>query len=88
MTPDGPYVMNVMAFGFANAPTYFQRWMTDILAPVGHLGVENYLDDTATHHVETPSTYTSTLQSWNNSKNTNSISTSSSADSTVRTWDF
>ena len=54
MTPDGPYVMNVMAFGFANAPTYFQQWMTDILAPVGHLGVGNYLDNTATHHVETP----------------------------------
>ena len=24
MTPDGPYVMNVMTFGFANAPAYFQ----------------------------------------------------------------
>jgi len=50
MTPDGPFVMNVMAFGFANAPAYFQRWMTDILAPVANQGVENYLDDTATHH--------------------------------------
>ena len=24
MTPDGPFVMNVMVFGFANAPAYFQ----------------------------------------------------------------
>jgi len=24
MTPDGPYMMNVMTFGFANAPAYFQ----------------------------------------------------------------
>ena len=24
MTPDGPYIMNVMMFGFANAPAYFQ----------------------------------------------------------------
>jgi hypothetical protein len=52
MTPDGPFVMNVMAFGFANAPAYFQRWMSDILAPVINQRVENYLDDTATHHLD------------------------------------
>ena len=50
MTPDGPFVMNMMAFGFANAPAYFQRWMSDVLAPVASLGVENYLDNTASHH--------------------------------------
>jgi hypothetical protein len=52
MTPDGPFVMNVMAFGFANAPAYFQRWMSDILAPVINQRVENYLDDMATHHLD------------------------------------
>ena len=52
MTPDGPFVMNVMAFGFANAPAYFQQWMSDVLALVASLGVENYLDDTASHHQE------------------------------------
>jgi len=31
MTPDRPYVMNVMTFGFAGAPPYFQHWMTDTL---------------------------------------------------------
>jgi hypothetical protein len=50
MTPDGPYMMNVMMFRFANAPPYFQRWMSEILAPVSHCNVENYLDDTALHH--------------------------------------
>ena len=52
MTPDGPYVMNVMTFGFANAPAYFQRWMSHVLQPVAGQRVENYLDDTATHHEE------------------------------------
>ena len=52
MTPNGPFVMNVMAFGFTNAPAYFQCWMSDVLAPVAALGVENYLDDTASHHQE------------------------------------
>jgi hypothetical protein len=51
MTPDGPYMMNFMMFGFANAPPYFQRSMSEILAPVSHHNVENYLDDTASHHV-------------------------------------
>jgi Reverse transcriptase (RNA-dependent DNA polymerase) len=50
MTPDGPFVMHVMTFGFASAPPYFQHWMSDVLAPVTHLQVENYLDDTASHH--------------------------------------
>jgi len=50
MTPDGPFVMNVMTFGFANAPPYFQRWMSEVLAPIAHRNVENYLDDTGTHH--------------------------------------
>ena len=50
MTPDGPYVMNVMTFGFAGAPPYFQRWMTDTLQTVASQRVENYLDDTGTHH--------------------------------------
>ena len=36
MTPDGPFMMNVMTFGFANAPPCFQRWMSDVLAPVAH----------------------------------------------------
>jgi hypothetical protein len=31
MTPDGPYVMLVMTFGFANTPAYFQRWMFETL---------------------------------------------------------
>jgi len=50
MTPDGPFVMNIMTFGFANALPYFQRWMSEVLAPVTHHNVENYLDDTGTHH--------------------------------------
>ncbi len=50
MMPDGPYMMNVMTFGFANTPAYFQQWMSDILQPVVGQHVENYLDDTATHH--------------------------------------
>jgi hypothetical protein len=50
MTPDGPYIMNVMTFGFAGAPSFFQRWMMDILRPVASQCVENYLDDTGTHH--------------------------------------
>jgi hypothetical protein len=49
MTPDGPFLVNVMTFGFAGAPPYFQRWMQDVLAPVAPLQVENYLDDTGTH---------------------------------------
>ena len=52
MTPDGPFVMNVMAFGFTNAPAYFQQWMSDVLALVTSLRVENYLDDTVSHHQE------------------------------------
>ena len=52
MTPDGPFCMNVMTFGFAGAPPYFQRWMHDIFTPVLNRNVENYLDDTGTHHKE------------------------------------
>jgi hypothetical protein len=44
-------MMNVMTFGFANAPPYFQRWMSEVLAPVSHRNVKNYLDDTTSHHV-------------------------------------
>jgi hypothetical protein len=47
MTPDGPYMMNVMMFGFANALPYFQRWMSEVLTSVSHRNVENYLDDNA-----------------------------------------
>src|SRR5258706_1454820 len=50
MMPNRPYMMNVMTFGFANAPAYFQQWMSDILQPVVGQCVENYLDDMATHH--------------------------------------
>ena len=54
MTPDGPYVMNVMTFGFANAPAYFQRWMSEVLKPVARLNVVNYLDDTGTFNNNLP----------------------------------
>ena len=50
MTPDGPFVMNVMTFGFTNAPPHFQRWMSEVLALDAHQNVENYLDNTGTHH--------------------------------------
>ena len=50
MTPDRPFMMNVITFGFANVPPCFQRWMSDVLAPVAHRRVENYLDDTGSHH--------------------------------------
>jgi hypothetical protein len=51
MTPDGPYVMLVMTFGFANAPAYFQRWMFETLGSILYRHVENYLDDTGSHHL-------------------------------------
>ena len=51
MTPDGPYVKLVMTFSFANTPAYFQRLMSDILAPLLPCRVENYLDDTSSHHL-------------------------------------
>jgi hypothetical protein len=51
MTPDGPYMMNMMTFGFANTPPYFQQWMSEVLTPVMHQNIENYLDDTAMHHL-------------------------------------
>ena len=50
MTPDGPFVINVMTFGFANTLAYFQQWMSKVLQPVAGQCMENYLDDTATHH--------------------------------------
>ena len=54
MTPDGPYVMNVMMFRFANAPAYFQQWMSKVLKPVARLNVVNYLDDTGTFNNNLP----------------------------------
>lgn len=36
LTSFGLYEMNVMTFGFKNAPAYFQRMMDSILAPVRH----------------------------------------------------
>jgi hypothetical protein len=51
MTPDGPYVMPVMTFGFANAPVYFQRWMFETLGSILHHQVENYIDDMGSHHL-------------------------------------
>ena len=51
MTPDSPYVMLVMTFSFANAPAYFQQWMSDTLTPMIPHRVENYLDDTGSHHL-------------------------------------
>jgi hypothetical protein len=53
MTPDGPFCSNVMTFGFAGAPPYFQHWMHDVLAPILVKQVENYLDDSGSHHKET-----------------------------------
>ena len=54
MTPDSPYVMNVMMFGFANAPVYFQQWMSEILKPVVGLNMVNYLDNTGTFNNNLP----------------------------------
>ena len=51
MTPDGPFMFYVMTFGFANAPPYFPQWMLDVLGPVLHKCIENYLDDTGSHHL-------------------------------------
>ena len=48
------YVMNVMTFGFANAPVYFQWWMSKVLKPVAGLNVVNYLDDTRTFNNNLP----------------------------------
>jgi hypothetical protein len=51
MTPNGPYVMLVMTFRFANAPAYFQRWMFETLGSILHWRVENYIDNTGSHHL-------------------------------------
>jgi hypothetical protein len=51
MTPDRLYVMLVMTFRFANAPAYFQRWMFETLGSILYQCVENYLDDTGSHHL-------------------------------------
>jgi hypothetical protein len=51
MTPDGLYVMLIMTFGFANATAYFQRWMFKTLGSILHHHIENYLDDTRSHHL-------------------------------------
>ena len=45
----GLFEFCVMHFGFANAPACFQRFMSDILAPVLGTGALNYLDDTCSH---------------------------------------
>ena len=50
MTPDGPFMPTVMGFGLCNAPPFFQRWISDVLAPVINRGVEDYLDDAGSHH--------------------------------------
>jgi hypothetical protein len=63
MTPEGPWYMNVMMFGFAGAPPYFQHFMSDkVLADLIGNHVENYLDDTATHN-ETYDDHLATNQS-------------------------
>ena len=54
MTPDSPYVMNVMTFGFTNAPVYFQQWMSEVLKLVAGLNMVNYLDDTGTFNNNLP----------------------------------
>jgi hypothetical protein len=51
MTPNGPYIILVMTFGFANTPAYFQRWMFKMLGSILHHHVENYLDNTGSHHL-------------------------------------
>jgi hypothetical protein len=60
MTPEGPWYLNMMTFGFANTPLYFQHFMSDkVLARITQNHVENYLDNTGTHnknlldHIET-----------------------------------
>jgi hypothetical protein len=50
MTPFGPYCMRVMTFGFANAPSCFQRYMDKVFAPLLYKNLENYLDDVLNHH--------------------------------------
>jgi putative transposase len=55
MTPEGPWCLNVMTFGFANVPSYFQCFMSDkVLARITQNHVENYLDDTGTHNENLP----------------------------------
>jgi hypothetical protein len=50
MTPDRPFCLNMVTFRLAGAPPYFQRWIHNILAPVLIKQVENYLDDSGSHH--------------------------------------
>jgi hypothetical protein len=50
MTPFGPYRMRVMTFGFANAPSCFQRYMDKVFALLLYKNLENYLDDALSHH--------------------------------------
>jgi hypothetical protein len=51
ITPDGPYQLNVMMFGFMNAPPFFQRFVDDHIYQkpelVNHL--VGYLDDANIH---------------------------------------
>jgi hypothetical protein len=50
MTPFSPYRMRVMTFGFANAPSCFQRYMDKVFTPLLYKNLENYLDDALNHH--------------------------------------
>jgi hypothetical protein len=50
MTPFGPYQMRVMTFGFANAPSCFQRYMDKVFAPLLYKNLENNLDNALNHH--------------------------------------
>jgi hypothetical protein len=50
MMPFGPYRMRVMTFGFANAPSCFQRYMDKVFVPLLYKNLENYLDDVLNHH--------------------------------------
>jgi hypothetical protein len=50
MMPFGPYRMWVMTFGFANAPSCFQRYMDKVFALLLYKNLENYLDDALNHH--------------------------------------
>jgi putative transposase len=55
MTPKGPWYLNIMTFGFANVPSYFQHFMSDkVLARITQNHMENYLNDTGTHNENLP----------------------------------
>jgi hypothetical protein len=50
MMPFGPYRMQVMTFGFANALSCFQQYMDKVFTPLLYKNLENYLDDVLNHH--------------------------------------